>query len=91
MKPITKFEIKSFYTMQDMASYLGYSRKGARGFITKLNVPIFYIGNRAVIYLTDLQSHCPEFFSSLLEAANLNSLISESVEDVDQFQKAQFK
>lgn len=92
------FEIKAFYTMADMAKYMGYSRKGARCFLQKLNINIYYVGNRALVYLTDLQSQAPELFNSLLEASSLDSFAKdlddselEQVKDDDEFNKNQLK
>lgn len=85
--------IKPFYLISDIAKYIGYTSKGTRGFIMRLNIPIHLIGNRYIIYLCDLQNYTPELYNSILESENLNCIIKQKQkedEDEDYLCKDQF-
>lgn len=88
----TKPIIKPFYTSSEIASFIGYTAKGTRGLLFKMNIPLHLIGNKFVVFLSDLQTHAPEFYSSILEANNLNSIINKNspVEDEDEYTQNQF-
>jgi len=84
-------QIKVFYTVPELARLIGYSSQGARKFLFKLNLPITLVGNRYIVYLTDLQSYCPTLYNSIMEAQNLNSMIdNDTVKDNDTAMKEQF-
>ena len=84
-------QIKVFYTVPELARLIGYSSQGARKFLFKLNLPITLVGNRYIVYLTDLQSYCPTLYNSIMEAQNLNALIDEdSIKNNDTAMKEQF-
>ena len=84
--------VRCFYTVPQLAKMIGYSSQGARKFLFKLNLPIHLVGNRYIVYLTDLQSYTPELYNSILEANNINALIKkETLEDNDSFVKNQFE
>jgi hypothetical protein len=88
---IQELKIRPFYTVPQLAKMIGYSSQGARKFLFKLNLPINLVGNRYIVYLTDLQSYTPQFYNSILEAQNLNSLINKDIiEDNDVAMQEQF-
>jgi hypothetical protein len=69
--------IKPFYTVRDFAKILNYTNDGARKFLFRLNIPIHLIGNKFIIYISDLQNHAPEFYASIVEAASINAMLDE--------------
>lgn len=90
-KSIETIGVKPFYGVPEIARMIGYSSQGARKFLFKLNLPIFLIGNRYVIYLVDLQSYTPALYNSILESQNINALINKpEIEDEDHVSQDQF-
>lgn len=78
-----KLPIRPFYTVPNIAKIMGYTSAGARKFLFRMNLPIHLIGKRYVVFLTDLQLYCPEFYSSILESNNLNDIIDKNSELYD--------
>lgn len=90
------FAIKPFYTSDELRRLIGYkTNHAARAFLQKLNIPCHVVGRKYIWYLSDIQTYCPELFSSLCEAANLKSLLAEQpvLDTVDEevFSQNQFK
>jgi hypothetical protein len=91
MKLKNELLVKPFYSVPQLARLIGYSSQGARKFLFKLNLPIHLVGNRYIVYLTDLQSYCPQLYNSILESQNINNLINkEVIEDNDTLLQEQF-
>lgn len=76
-------KIQPFYSIADIAELMGYSKNGARKFINNLNIPINKVGNKHIIYLSDLRNNTPEFYYSLLEANNLQSQLDDADLPID--------
>lgn len=83
--------IYPFYTTEEIRRLIGYkSQYGARSFLIKLGIPFHMIGKKYIYYLSDIQTQAPELFASILEANNLNALISRPI-DEETFITEQFK
>jgi len=80
MQKTNKPLIRAFYSIPELARMINYSSQGARKLFFKMNIPITLLGSRYIIFLTDLQSFAPSLYNSILEAQNLNSMISPKVE-----------
>lgn len=88
-------KVMPFYTVREIMQFIGYNTvHGTRYFLFKLNVPMHFLGKKYIIYLSDLQTHAPELFASILEANNLNRLVQEhepAVQDEDEYMTNQFR
>jgi hypothetical protein len=83
-RPPQQLQPKVFYTVRDIADCLGYTKPGARKFLLRLNIPIQYIGNKLVIYLSDIQSYQPDLYASIMIfndlAASQNSYLNDTTD-----------
>jgi hypothetical protein len=89
------FPIKPFYTTSELKCIVGYNtNRGTISFLKKLNIPYKLLGRNHYWFLSDIQTHSPELFSSICECANLTSLIqTQPIMEVDEdfYSTQQFK
>ncbi len=87
--------IKPFYVVADFSEMFEMSRLGTRKMLYRIQLPFVYVGRRMIFYLSDIRTHSPALFASILEANQLNELIhQESQEDLgdqEEFTKGQFE
>jgi hypothetical protein len=72
--------VKPFYTMRDMAEFLGYNTPGVRKVLFKMHIPISMLNERYIVYLSDLQTEQPKLYASILEAEILRQQIALRVD-----------
>ena len=84
-----------FYTITQLSNIFGMTRLGTRNLLMRMNLPYHYIGNKIIFYLSDIQTHQPELFSSILEANQLNKMLQdrsqEDLQDNDFTSKDSFR
>lgn len=87
--------IKPFYVVSDFSEMFEMSRLGTRKMLYRINLPFVYVGRRMIFYLSDIRTHSPALFASILEANQLNELIQletkEDLSDQEAFSKGQFE
>lgn len=93
IRKISDGRVYPFYSIKELSGYIGLSVSGTRRFLYRLNVPCHLHGKKILVYLCDMQTHCPELYNSILEANQLNAMIerSKAVEDEDLHVKEQFQ
>lgn len=73
--------ITPFLTITKLSKIFGMTRLGTRNLLMRMNLPYHYVGNKIIFYLSDIQTHQPELFSSILEANQLNKMIQDNAKD----------
>ena len=71
-----KFVIRPFYTTEQLRKIIKYkTNQGTQGLLAGLNIPCYLIGRKRIYFLSDIQTYCAALYTSILEAANLNSIL----------------
>ena len=94
LKPkVAQTMVLPFYSITQLSEIFGMTRLGTRNLLERMNLPHHFIGNKIIFYLSDIQTHQPELFSSILEANQLNALIipKQTLIDNDYASKESFK
>lgn len=76
-KKVRQTKVYPFYSVTQLSEIFGMTRLGTRNMLDRMNLPAHFVGNKIIYYLSDLQTHQPELFSSILEANQLNSMLHQ--------------
>lgn len=92
---VAQDKVLPFYSITQLSLIFGMTRLGTRNLLDRMNLPCHFVGNKIIYYLSDIQTHQPELFSSILEANQLNAMLGkpnpEPFQDTDFSSKEQFR
>ena len=90
---VAQEKVLPFYSITQLSQIFGMTRLGTRNLLDRMNLPCHFVGNKIIYYLSDIQTHQPELFSSILEANHLNSMLqpNQDMLDDDFLSKESFK
>lgn len=83
-------EVKPIYSLSDICKIINKkSNRSAIAFLEAQGIPMNLIGNKYIVYLTDIQIHAPNLYSSILETHNIQQykISTETME----YTKEQFR
>lgn len=75
---MSEFVILPVYSTAQLRDLLGFKKsENTKKFLIKLNVPCSTTGKKDFWMLSDIKTHCPSLFDSILESVGLNSMITK--------------
>ena len=82
---MSNFSIKPIYSTTQLRILFGFKKsEQAKKFLLKLNIPFYNTNKKDYWMLSDIKTHCPSLFDSILESVGLNQMIAQKPQmDVD--------
>lgn len=62
-------KLRTFYSMPQIAEFLGVHRSRAKAKLLLFHVPVHKHGRMNIVFASDLQMYAPELYLSILELA----------------------